>query len=220
MKIKYTKKEYRLANSKDGLKCECYHCGKNYLLEKSSIDYELKNENGRNKYCSNKCKHKSRNKKEKVSCATCGDKFIKELKEIKKSKSGNHFCTRSCSAIYNNKNKKYGISRSKLEVWMEDQLTTLMPDEEIHFNKKDTIDSELDIYFPDKNIAIEINGPHHYKAMYGIKKFVQTQRNDIKKKKECGKLGIKLHHINTTTQKNFKISTSQIFLDKIIELVS
>ena len=44
-----------------------------------------------------------------VSCTSCGVEFDKHEREIKRSKSGNHFCSRSCSAKINN----LGVSRYK-----------------------------------------------------------------------------------------------------------
>lgn len=41
-----------------------------------------------------------------VLCASCGKSVYKAPKEIRKSKSGNMFCSRSCSATYNNKSIK------------------------------------------------------------------------------------------------------------------
>jgi hypothetical protein len=44
-----------------------------------------------------------KNKPLKINCDQCDIEFIKQVKEIKKSK--NHFCSHSCSAIFNNKNR-------------------------------------------------------------------------------------------------------------------
>lgn len=41
-----------------------------------------------------------------VNCKECNKCFNKRDSQIKKSKSGNHFCSSSCSAIYNNKFRK------------------------------------------------------------------------------------------------------------------
>lgn len=40
-----------------------------------------------------------------VNCKICNKEFKKEQREIKKSKSGYHFCSHSCSANYANKNR-------------------------------------------------------------------------------------------------------------------
>jgi len=41
-----------------------------------------------------------------LSCANCKTPVVKELSQYKKSKSGNVFCGRSCSAVFNNKKPK------------------------------------------------------------------------------------------------------------------
>ena len=82
----------------------------------------------------------------------------------------NNFCSRSCSATFNNKNKTYGTRRSKLEVFLEKELIKLYPDLLFHFNRKDTINSELDIYIPSLKLAFELNGIFHYEPIYGDNK--------------------------------------------------
>jgi hypothetical protein len=43
--------------------------------------------------------------KKEVICKNCSIKFDKEVTDINRSKNGNHFCSRNCSASYNNKIK-------------------------------------------------------------------------------------------------------------------
>ncbi len=45
----------------------------------------------------------------KIECYTCGVEFDKRVSEIKRSKTGRHFCSRTCSAKTNNK----GVVRNK-----------------------------------------------------------------------------------------------------------
>lgn len=54
---------------------------------------------------------------------------------------------------------------------------------------------ELDFYIPDLHLAIELNGPTHYKPIYGQAKFLRQQRNDELKRRLCKKLGITLIEI-------------------------
>lgn len=49
---------------------------------------------------------------QEVDCAACGALFAKSKSEIKRSKTGNHFCSRSCSATFNNK----GNQRNKPKI--------------------------------------------------------------------------------------------------------
>lgn len=152
-----------------------------------------------------------------VSCNECFMRFHKKPSEIKKSP--NHFCSKSCAATHNNKNKTHGTRRSKLEAWLEEKLTDLYPDLEIHFNHKDAIGSELDIYFPTLKLAIELNGIFHYEPIFGESKLEKIQKNDQNKFQSCQSHGISLCIIDTSGQKYFKPKTSQKYLDIIIDIL-
>ena len=217
MKLLFTDEEYNLAKSRDKLPCECDICNKKFYKVKYDIQKVIKN-NKDNKitFCSYECMRT----KQKVNCANCCVEFEKIPTEIKKSKTGNHFCSKSCSATYNNKNKKFGNRRSKLEVWVEEQLKLIYPNIIFHFNEKNTIGSELDIYIPSLKIAFELNGILHYKPIYGLEKLNKIQENDKNKIKECFNAKIDLHTIDTSTQKYVKPSTSKEYLDIIINIIN
>lgn len=51
---------------------------------------------------------------------------------------------------------------------------------------------ELDFYFPSLGCAVEINGPVHYKPIYGEKRLDTVRRNDRRKRRRCRRLGITL----------------------------
>ena len=63
-------------------------------------------------------------------------------------------------------------------MWLEEQLTSLYPKLDIHFNRKDTIGSELDIYIPSLNLAVELNGIFHYEPIFGKDKLSKIKTND------------------------------------------
>jgi len=88
-------------------------------------------------------------------------------------KTNNHFCSRSCAATYNNTHKNTGTKISKLEIWLQTKLTEQYPNLEIHYNRKDTINSELDIYIPSLKLAFELNGIFHYEPIYAEDKLNQ-----------------------------------------------
>lgn len=126
-----------------------------------------------------------------VICRNCGFEFEKSASQIKRSK--NNFCTKSCGASWNNKNlKKVGVRRSKLEVALEEKIKKELPDIEVLFNNKDQIGSEIDIFFPKNNIAFEINGPAHYRPIWGEKKLKAVQTLDKQKFDLCQSLNIRL----------------------------
>ena len=170
--------------------------------------------------CSLNCWNKYQiSKKTIIYCTNCNNEFSKSPKEMKKSKSGNHFCSQSCAASYNNKHKKHGTRRSKLEQWLENKLTNQYPNLEIHFNRKDTIGSELDIYIPSLKLAFELNGIFHYEPIYGEDKLNQIQENDSNKFQMCQKQNISFCTIDTSSQKYFKENTSKKYLDIITKII-
>ena len=168
-------------------KTTCGNCGKPIIKGKSR-----KTKSGYN-FCSKSCsgEHRRRHKttRQEVVCLNCDKRFYKRSSEI--AKSPNNFCSRSCAATYSNKNKTYGIRRSKLEAYIEDKLKSEFPDLNFIANGKQTIGSELDLYFPDLKLAIEINGPLHYQPIYGEAKLLQIQNNDKLKKIACKDNNIK-----------------------------
>jgi len=58
---------------------------------------------GEGKYCSNKCSYEGRKNGEIVNCSTCNKKIYKSQKDLKSSKSKKYFCSKSCQAIWRNK---------------------------------------------------------------------------------------------------------------------
>ncbi len=218
MKPLYSQNEFDIAKSSDKLKCECYTCEKAFYLTKHQIQDVLNpNENRQGRYCSKKCQNKSQESKESVTCFNCNTEFYKTRSQIKKTK--NNFCSKSCAATYNNKNKTHGTRRSKLETWLEEKLISLYPNLEFHFNQKTAINSELDIYIPSLNLAFELNGIFHYEPIYGINKLQQIQENDISKSKACHEAKIDLCTIDTSGQKYVKPSTSQKYFDIINNII-
>lgn len=215
MKPLYSQKDFNNAKSRDKLPCECYICHEPFYKVKYDIMKFIKtNKSHKIKYCSSKCWKT----KQKINCVNCKIEFEKFPSQIKRT--SNHFCSNSCAASYNNTHKTTGTRRSKLEMWLEEQLTKLYPKLEIHFNKKNTIGSELDIYIPKLNLAFELNGIFHYEPIYGLKKLDQIKTNDICKTKACHNAKIDLCIINVTGLKYFKPNNAQQYLDIIVNIIS
>jgi transposase-like protein len=218
MKPLYNQEQYNSAKTTDKLLCECYECNQPFLATKNRIIRFLTHNIRDVKFCSRECHSNWRIQKLKINCSNCSLDIYILPNQMKRSI--NHFCSKTCSTSYNNKNKTTGNRRSKLETWLEEQLTNLYPTLPIDFNKKDTIGSELDIYIPSLNLAIELNGIFHYEPIYGINKLDQIKSNDISKSKACFDAKIDLCIIDTSAQKYVKPSTSKKYLDIIINIVN
>jgi len=148
-------------------------------------------------------------------CKSCNLKLLRHPSYI----SPNNFCSKSCAATYNNRNKTYGTRRSKLELYLEQELSRLYPDCDIHFNRKDTVGSELDIYIPVLHLAFELNGIFHYKPIYGVKKLNSIQTNDVKKVDDCLKAGVSLHTIDVSDLKRFTPNSGLPYLNYILDIM-
>jgi hypothetical protein len=128
-------------------------------------------------------------------------------------------CSRSCATTYQNTHKAIGIRRSKLEAYIEEQLTLLYPNLVVHYNRKDTINSELDIYIPTLKLAVELNGIFHYEPIFSPEQLARSQNNDQRKMQACIERGIELCVIDTSKQTYFKPASSARFLDIIVSLI-
>jgi len=155
----------------------CSHCGQLFSKLVKHIN-ECKKLNLR-VFCSSSCRFLA--DKEVLNCTNCG----KEIYRTSSTKSKNNFCSQSCAATYNNLHKSYGFRRSKLELFLESQLRNDFPDLEFYCNTKQLAGIELDFYFPSLNLAIEVNGPTHFKPIYGLQKFNRIQQLDQLKKQAC-----------------------------------
>lgn len=217
MKPLYTESEFNNAKTNDLLTCECYNCQKPFNKLKKQIKRELEFNEGRVKFCSEECYRLFSRTRETIKCSYCDNTFTKVPAAIKKST--NHFCSQSCSTSYNNKHKVTGNRRSKLEMWLEENLNKKYPNLKIDYNKSSVIGSELDIYIPSLNIAFELNGIFHYEPIFGVGKLNQIKNNDVSKSKACFDAKIDLCVIDTSQQKYVKPSTSQKYLDIIDNII-
>jgi hypothetical protein len=152
-----------------------------------------------------------------VQCDQCHTSFKKGLCDIKRSP--HHFCSKSCAAKWNNAHKTKGTRVSKLETWLTSKLPKLYPDLEFHFNRKDAINGELDIYVPSLKLAFELNGIFHYIPVYGPEKLASMQSNDARKVQACIERGISLCVIDVSYQKYFKEQSSMKFLAIIQNII-
>lgn len=106
MIVKYTKEEYENAKSTNKLALECEKCGNIFYAEKKQIKHELKFKRGRLKFCSVECSDLAHRKSHNLNCEECGKEIEVNDKVYRKSKTKHFFCSKSCSAKYNNRLRK------------------------------------------------------------------------------------------------------------------
>ena len=176
---------------------KCAFCNELHYKAQCEVIKGLK----RNKlfFCSLICHGKFHSTKIEVNCANCEIKFFKLPSQIKNTK--NNFCSKSCAATYNNKHKTNGTRRSKLEKIIEENIILEFPNLKFTCNDKTIIDSELDFYFPDLKIAIQINGIFHFEPIYGQDKLDKIKLLDKEKRIKCKENNIKLFEINCAFDK-------------------
>jgi hypothetical protein len=188
---------------------ECEYCHSTFHIAAKEVRREIKRKNDCFKFCNRSCFGLYQENKEKVVCANCNLEIFRIPSHIRKSKSGNSFCSSSCAATYHNTHKTTGIRRSKLEIWIEEKLRSDYRDIEILFNNKDVINSELDIYFPNIKLGVELNGIFHYEPIYGKDKLSMIKNNDNRKFQACLERDIELIIIDASKMKNFNITEAE-----------
>ncbi len=223
MKPLYTETEFNEAKSRTLLPLKCEYCGNTFTRTKHDIHAATNPSRQRDscRFCDNSCQRKHDvGEQIDTECAQCHSPLKRHRSTIKSSKSGNVFCNQSCSAKWNNAHKKHGTRRSKLEKWLEEQLTAVYPTLEIHFNRKDAIQSELDIFIPSLRLAFELNGIFHYEPIYGQGKLDAIQSNDQRKFAACHEAGIELCIIDNSSLKYFKEHKARKFLNIITDIIN
>jgi len=163
--------------------------------------------------------------KNPLMCTQCNTpmdykKAIQKRAGMARNKSSRIFCNNSCAATYNNTHKTHGTSRSKLECYLARELVKLYPTIEFHFNKKDAINSELDIYIPLLKLAFELNGIYHYEPIYGSEKLKQIQNNDKRKFQACLEKGIEFCTIDSSKLTYFKKSNALPYLKIVQDVIN
>lgn len=227
--ILHTKEEFIKSERNSPIPHLCDYCNVLYTKSKEKVIFSKTTALGKHyelwkwpittkTFCSRVCFNKSKVTGQWENCKQCNKEIYIKAYLLKQKRS--HFCSQTCAATYNNSHKTYGTRRSKLECWLADQLTLKYPNLEIHFNRKDAINSELDFYFPLLKLAFELNGIFHYEPIYGNDTLFKTQNNDSRKFQACIERGIELCIIDSSGQKYFKTETSQKYLDIITNLVN
>lgn len=212
MRPLYTNEKFSCSKSRELLPFECQNCKKTFYRSKNKVQAVIRGNSDLSlNYCSCQCNVDTKKTKIHLICNHCS-KFFTDYPNRK-------FCSRSCAGKYNNAHKTKGCRRSKLEKWIEKELTKKYPNLHIDYNKTNAINAELDIYIPSLKLAFELNGIFHYEPIYGENKLSEIQNNDGRKFQACLEQRIELCIIDTSSQKYFKEKTSQKYLDIIINII-
>ena len=219
MKPLYSTSDWKLAKTRDLLPLECLECKGKFFRSKHRVQTAIKRGFGDTaEFCSVRCARLKQHPPITVKCEQCSVQFVKIKSQIKRCR--HNFCSCSCSTTYNNQHKTIGNRRSKLEIWLESQMSRNYPSLVIKYNDKEAIQSELDIYIPSLRLAFELNGIFHYEPIYGVSKLSSIQKNDVGKFQKCIAKGIELCVIDVSTLKHFKIDKAIIFLEIITNIVN
>ncbi len=199
---------------------QCEKCEKVFYKQNKYVKSVIKHKLNKFRFCSTICSGLSQINSITLKCVQCTNTFVRWPSQIKLSKSGNHFCSLTCAGIYNNAHKTHGTRRSKLEIWLEDQLKITYPNLIILYNNKETINSELDIYIPSLKLAVELNGIFHYEPIFGFDKLSSIQNNDDRKFQACLEQKIELLILDTSALKKFKLENAKrywLIINSIID---
>ena len=155
-----------------------------------------------------------------TSCKKCGSMLHVPNKDARKSKSGNNFCSRSCSASYNNLRRVISNSRSSrslAEDYTIKLITNSFPHLKVVASARLPVTGllELDIWIPELELAIELNGPMHYFPIHGDAKLTKIQNNDLIKQQALTSANIRLIVVDISMLKSATVTTA--FLDRYFE---
>lgn len=216
MKMLISNDELKSLKSRELVALECENCqgvfqkGKNNVLSslKGHPDFSLR-------FCSLKCHFTFQKRRSWIikKCEECKAEVLKQKSKIQRNKY--NFCSKSCSAKFQNRNKTLGKSnRSKAELYIAKLIRNGFEHLQIKENCRNILPSglEIDIYIPEIKLAIEINGPLHFAPIYGSEKLAKIQDKDARKKKEAIESKCELLIVDTSRIKYWK--ETEVFLDE------
>ncbi len=94
------------------------------------------------------------------------------------------------------------------------------PHLQMHCNKRDLINMELDFYFPQLKSAIEFNGIFHYEPIYGKEKLRRIQELDKRKIDSCSDIGVQLFVIDISRVVHLTQEAKEKYWQVVKELVT
>ena len=188
MKMLISNEELHLLKSRDSVALECENCTRLFYKGKNIILTSLKGHpNFALRFCSLKCHYANQRKHNwiTISCEQCKTEILKQKSKI--INNVYNFCSKSCSAKFQNKNKTLGRSKkSKAKVYLVSLIRNDFHNLPVEENTRKVLPSnlEIDIYISHLKLAIEINGPLYFLPIFGNEKLKTIQTNDARKMSE------------------------------------
>lgn len=222
MKLLCSVPDFEKAKNTDFLPLECEKCKTSFLRRKSTIKRAMYYLAGMNKarktlqYCSAHCSNTgNRQKKQKLhsfKCKnpSCGKFYVTEERHSK-------FCSKSCQAKGSfSKKKRKVTTRSRAEKYLFEKIAKALPEEPILSNDRSFLDSglEIDIFLPQSQLAIEVNGPHHYKPLFGAENLKKVQHRDRTKASELEEKNVLLIQVDISGEEHGCWKVSKHLLDQ------
>lgn len=208
--------ELKTYRARAAVPLECENCGIVFRKPKCDVLTSLKgNPQFALRFCSLKCHHSKRVKDAhvEVACEQCDRVVVKQISWLKNNR--HNFCSRSCSAKFQNAHKTLGrLRKSKAETYLAGVIRADFKGLLVDENVRGVLPSglELDLYVPALRLAIELNGPLHYFPIFGEAKLKSIQDKDIKKEVEAQSVGCNLITVDISRIKYWR--ETQAFLDE------
>lgn len=163
---------------------QCLHCNKDVLKFKSEI-----RKNPDKVFCNNSCASahnwETRPKpdtRKSYLCKSCSKEILRYETVIK---SEFIFCSHRCAGKHYSQFTKRK-EKSNLEKFLLYKIQENFPFLKVICSDRNQCSGlELDFYFLDLNLGIEINGPVHYDPIYGETYLQSIQERDSRKAKIC-----------------------------------
>ena len=215
MKLLISNQELNSLKSRDFIPLICENCDKVFYKAKNNVQSSLKGHpNFALRFCSLKCHYNYQKSHNwiNVECEECKITVAKQKSKITNNQY--NFCSKSCSAKFQNKNKTLGRSKkSKSETYLANLIRKDFKNLVVIENTRAVLPSnlEIDIYVSLINLAIEINGPLHSFPIFGNEKLLQIKEKDLRKKIEAKKIGCKFLTVDISKIKYWK--ETKEFLD-------
>lgn len=104
IQFKYNEETFKKTKSRDLLEITCIVCKENFELTKHQLQTNWRRSTNKILFCSKTCNATFKTiEKVTTNCNHCDKEFLKDQKDFKRSE--NHFCSKSCAASFNNKNR-------------------------------------------------------------------------------------------------------------------